>query len=165
MWSEWCKGPARSLAASTVSLVGTCVIVYELSQAGSRGVLTMMEEEEEVWRIWNWQHKWIIFWIQPRRSRRRKVQILQSFVGGYSQGITGIEQRWDDDHAAEGDDGGDDDAEERQYMRQQFEEEHVGLHQQQPSKQAQDIFCQSHECPVTPMPYTLSSTIPSQHRS
>ena len=58
------------------------------------------------------------------------------------------------------DDDGDCNAEDERYMRQQHQQQQLDLQQlqqqhQQPSKQAQDIFWQRHECRVTPMPYAL----------
>jgi pimeloyl-ACP methyl ester carboxylesterase len=60
----------------------------------------------------------------------------------------------DDDGDNDNDDG---DAEDEHYMRQQ--QQQLDLQQHQPSKQAQDIFWQRHECRVTPMPYALEQAL------
>jgi pimeloyl-ACP methyl ester carboxylesterase len=64
------------------------------------------------------------------------------------------------------DDGdGDDDAEDKRFMRQQQQQQQQldpdqqQQQQHQPSKQAQDIFWQRHECRVTPMPYALEQAL------
>jgi pimeloyl-ACP methyl ester carboxylesterase len=65
-----------------------------------------------------------------------------------------------DDGGNYDDNDSDDNAEDERYMRQQQQLEQLDSQQQwQPSKQAQDMFWQRHECRVTPMPYALQQAL------